>query len=141
MSKKSVIPMIIITLCYTSILLLGYKNMSSKIESKGGLKTNGLSYICQDNNGESEFDYSANLTNTNGKTIFIKSIEPSLDEALHSKVLSKKTVVAVNKNLKPNETIVVSGSIMLDAKGISAFEIGKLIKDIKVSTEEPVSIK
>lgn len=141
MSKKIVLFLIILTLSYTIICLWGYKNMSRKIESKGGLKINGLSYLCANNNGESEFSYEAKLTNTNGKTVFIKSIEPSVNEAFKNKVLSKETVICVNKNIKSNETIEISGTILIDTRGISTIELGKLIKDIKVSTEETVSLK
>ena len=141
MSKKLVVSVIIVTLCYTIICLLLYRNMDFKIDTKGGLKTNGLSYTCENNNGVSEFSYSVNLTNTNGKSIFIKTIELSMNEVFSKAILSKETVVAVHRDIKPNETIAISGVITINMKELSAIDIGKLVRDIKVSTEEIVSLK
>lgn len=115
--------------------------MDFKIDTKGGLKTNGLSYTCENNKGVSEFSYSVNLTNTNGKSIFIKTIELSMNEVFSKAILSKETVVAVHRDIKPNETIAISGVITINMKELSAIDIGKLVRDIKVSTEEIVSLK
>lgn len=142
MSKKSAATIIILTLClYVSICILGYKNLSLKIETKGGLKTNGLSYLLADNNDQSEYSYSVELTNTNGKDIFIKTIEPSINESIKNKILSKETEVTVNKNVKPNGKIQVNGKIIIDTSEIFAQDIQNLITDIKVSTEETVKLK
>lgn len=128
MSKKLVVIVIIVALC-ALICFLGYKNINFKIETKGGLKTNGLSYALGNNNGKSEFTYSIKLTNTNGKTI-----ETSVNETIKNKILSKE-------NVKPNETIQVDEEIIVDTKGLFKQDIEKLITDIKVSTEETVSLK
>lgn len=138
MVKKSILTIIILTL-FALICFLGYKNMSIKIEKKGGIKSNGLAYTVPNNHGKSEFSYAFNLTNTNGKDIFIKSIEPSIDETMKNNILSKETIIVVNKNIKPNETIEINGKIFIDTNGLSMNNIGKLITDIKVSTEETVS--
>lgn len=142
MSKKSVVTILIsiLTLC-ALICFLGYKNMNSKIAAKGGVKTKNLFYTLADNNGRSEYFYSIELTNTNGKAIFIKTIEPSVNEAVKNKILSKETLVTVNKKMNPNETIQINGEIIVDTHGLSTQDIQKFITDIKVSTEETVSIK
>ncbi|MGY0371985.1 hypothetical protein [Clostridium sp. JNZ J1-5] len=142
MSKKSVVTILIfiITLCGL-ICFLGYKNMNSKIAAKGGVKTKNLFYTLADNNGRSEYSYSIELINTNGKTIFIKTIEPSVNETVKNKILSKETLVTVNKKMSPNETIQVNGEIIVDTHGLSAQDIQKFITDIKVSTEETVNLK
>ncbi|KOA19195.1 hypothetical protein CLHOM_23010 [Clostridium homopropionicum DSM 5847] len=142
MSKKSAATIIILTLCLcASICILGYKNLSLKIETKGGLETSSLSYLLADNNGESEYSYSVELTNTNGKDIFIKTIEPSINESIKNKILSKETTVIVNKNIKPNGKIQVNGKIIIDTSEIFAQDIQNLITDIKISTEETVKLK
>lgn len=137
MSKKSVVTILIfiITLCGL-ICFLGYKNMNSKIAAKGGVKTKNLFYTLADNNGRSEYSYSIELTNTNGKTI-----EPSVNETVKNKILSKETLVTVNKKMSPNETIQINGEIIVDTHGLSAQDIQKFITDIKVSTEETVNLK
>ena len=138
MAKKSIFTIIIVTLL-ALICFLGYKNMAIKIEGKGGIKSNGLVYNVPNNDGKSEFSYALNLTNTNGKDIFIKSIEPSINETMKNNILSKETIIAINKNIKPNETIEINGKIFIDTNGLSMSNIGKLITNIKVSTEETVS--
>lgn len=140
MSKKSVITIIILALC-ALICFLVYKNMAFKVETKGGIKSNGLSYTIANNNGKSEFSYSINLTNTNGKVIFIKSIQPSINQTMKNNILSNETIIAVNKNIKPNESIQINGEIFIDTKGLPMENIGKLVENIKVSTEETVILK
>lgn len=137
MVKKSILTIIILIL-FALICFLGYKNMAIKIEEKGGIKSNGLAYTVPNNDGKSEFSYGFNLTNTNGKDVFIKSIEPSINETMKNNILSKETIIVVNKNIKPNETIQINGKIFIDTNGLSMNNIGKLITDIKVSTEETV---
>lgn len=138
MAKKSILTIIILTL-FALIYFLGYKSMAIKIEKKGGIKSNGLTYTIPNNGDKSEFSYAFNLTNTNGKDIFIKSIEPLINETMKNNILSKETIIVVNKNIKPNETIEINGQILVDTNGLSANNIGKLITDIKISTEETVS--
>lgn len=138
MLKKSILIIIILTLC-ALIYFLGYKNIGIKIENNGGIKSSGLTYVIPNNNGKSEFSYAFNLTNTNRKDIFIKSIEPSINETMKNNILSNETIIVVNKNVKPNETIEINGSILIDTSGLSMHNIGKLITDIRVSTEETVS--
>ena len=138
MLKKSILTIIILIVC-TLICFWGYKNIAIKIETKGGIKSNGLTYVMANKNGKSEFSYAFNLTNTNGKDIFIKSIEPSINEIMKNNILSNENIIVVNKNIKPNEIIQINGKIFIDTSGLSMYNIGKLITDIKISTEESVS--
>lgn len=140
MLKRSVISIIMISLC-AFIVFLGYENMNYRAEKTRGLKTNGLSYTLANNNEESEFSYSLQLTNTNGKSIFIENIEPVIKDTIKDKILSKETVVTVNRNIEPNETIQISGEIIVDTNGLLFNDVQKLITDIKVSTEEIVNLK
>lgn len=139
MLRKSILTIIILTLC-ALIFFLGYKNIAIKIENKGGIRSSGLTYAMPNNNGKSAFSYAFNLTNTNEKDIFIKSIEPSINETMKNNILSSETIIVVNKNIKPNETIEINGNIFIDTNGLSMHNIGKLITDIRVSTEETVSL-
>lgn len=136
MVKKLVITMSILTL-FVPICILGYE---LNVDTKGGLKSKGFAYTMPNNNGNSEFSYSFQLTNTNRKTVFIKTIEPLVNETMENKILSKDVVVTVNKNIKPNETIQISGIINVDTRGLFMYDIVKFITDIKVSTEEIVSL-
>jgi hypothetical protein len=137
MVKKLVITVITLTL-FISICIVGYV---LNADTKGGLKAKGLGYTMPNNNGSSEFSYSFQLTNTNRKTVFITTIEPLVNETMKKNILSKDTVVTVNKNIEPNETIQISGIIIVDTKGLFMYDIGKFIADIKVLTEETVSLK
>lgn len=142
MSKRLVLIIIFILLLSSIICFLGYKNINQRIAAKGGLKTGGFTYTMADNNGKSEYNYSIKITNTNGKAIFIKKIEPYINETIINKILSKDTVIVVNRNLNPNESIWVTGQLSVDTKGLFLQDIVKnMITDIKVTTEENVSIK
>jgi hypothetical protein len=138
MLKKLILTITILILC-ALICFFGYKNIAIKIETKGGIKGNGFTYVMANNNGRSEFSYSFNLTNTNGKDIFIKSIEPSINETMKNNILSNENIIVVNKNIKPNETIQINGKVFINTSGLSMYNIGKLITNIKVSTEEIVT--
>ncbi|MEG0775091.1 hypothetical protein [Clostridium sp.] len=140
MFKKLVISIIMISLC-AFIVFLGYENINFRTEKTRGLRTNGLSYTLANNNDESEFSYSLQLTNTNGKSIFIENIEPVINDTIKDKILSKETVVTVNRNIEPNETIQINGGIIVDTKGLLFNDVQKLITDIKVSTVEIVNLK
>lgn len=137
MVKKFVITIIVLTL-FVSVWILG---CDLNADTKGGLKSSGFAYTMPNNNGTSEFSYSFHLTNTNRKTVFVKTIEPIVNETMKNKILSKDIVVTVNKNIEPNETIQVNGIIMVDTRGVVMYDIVKFIADIKVSTEETVSLK
>jgi len=73
--------------------------------------------------------------------IIIKTIEPSFNESIKNKILSKETAVTVNKNIKSNGEIQVNGKIIIDTSEIFALDIQNLITDIKVSTEETLKLK
>lgn len=135
---------------YTTIIILilciltcfsEYKIMASKVEEKVGIKSNGFTYMMANNDAKSVYSYSIKLTNTNVRTIFIKSIQPSINKAIRSNILSKQIIVNVNKSIKPDESIQVDGEILINGRGLNAKNIGELIDEIKVSTEESLSIR
>lgn len=145
MSKKL---MMIIFSLFTFVFFIGCSNTKVQVQSKSGLKiynwSSALGGVNENDLDKTRYFYSINLTNENEKTIFIKSVQPSVNERIRNKILSKEIVVDVNKNLKPNETIKINGEIIIDTKGLEKSDIVKLepfITDIKVSTEETVSLK
>lgn len=145
MSKKLI--MIIFSL-FIFAFFTGCNNTKVQVQSKGGLKiynwSSALGGINENDLDKTKYSYSINLTNENEKTIFIKSVQPSVNEAIKNKILNKEIVIDVNQNLKPNETIKINGEIIIDTKGLEKSDIVTLepfITDIKVSTEETVSLK
>jgi hypothetical protein len=146
MLKKSIIS-IIVSILFTFIFFTGC-GTKTQIQTKGGLKISGWSSGLGSVNGtdldKSKFSYSINLTNENESIIFIKSVQPSVDGKIINKIINKDIIVTVNKDIKPNETIQVSGEIIFDTKGLTKSDIVKLepfITDIKVLTEETISLK
>lgn len=137
MTKKLIVALILFSL-FALICFIGF---SLKIETIGGLKSKGFTYAVANNSGHSEFSYSIQLTNTNRKAVYIKTIEPLINETMKKKIISKDIVVTVNKAILPNETILVSGVIFVDTKDLIMYDIGKLVAEIKVSTEETISLK
>lgn len=147
MSKKSIIELIITFLCI-SILLIGCNSKKVQTQTKGGLIINswssGLGSVDESNLDKSLFSYSINLTNENEKTIYIKSIQPLVDEAIKDKILSKETVVSVDKYIDTNETIAINGEVIVDTKGLAKEDIIKLQPftiNVKVTTEEIITYK
>lgn len=145
MSKKLI--MIIFSLCII-IFFTGCNNRKVQVQSKSGLKiynwSSALGGVNENDLDKTKYSYFINLTNDNEKTIFIKSVQPSVNEAIKDKILSKEIVIDVNQNLKPNETIKINGEIIINTKGLEKSDIITLepfITDIKVSTEETVSLK
>jgi hypothetical protein len=146
MFRKSIIT-IIISILFIFIFFTGC-NTKTQIQTKGGLKINGwssgLGGVNVTDLDKTKFSYSIYLTNENENIIFIKSIQPSVNEKIKNKIISKDIVVNVNKDIKPNETIQINGEIIVDTKGLTKSDIVKLepfIKDIKVSTDETLSLK
>jgi hypothetical protein len=145
MSKK------IITIIFSLLIFIfftGCNNTKVQVQSKGGLKiynwSSALGGVNENDLDKTKYSYFINLTNENEKTIFIKSVQPSVNEAIKNRILNKKIVIDVNQNVKPNETIKINGEIILDTKGLEKSDIVTLepfITDIKVSTEETVSLK
>lgn len=147
MVKKSIIIIAISILCIF-ILLTGCNNTKTQVQPKGGLKisswSSGLGGVNETDLDKTKFSYSINLTNENETNIFIKSIQPSLNEKIINKILSEDNTVIVNKDIKSNETIEINGEIIVDTKGLAKSDIVNLepfITDIKVSIEETLSLK
>lgn len=147
MQKKLIISIVISILCVL-VLFIGCNSINStKNQTKGGLKINlwsfGLGNVNETNLDKTKLYYSFNLTNENNKKIFIKSIQPSINEKIKNKIISKDIVVSVNKDIKPNETINIYGDFIFDTKGLSKLDIENLeplLTDIKISTDETISL-
>jgi len=144
MSKKLIT---IIFSLFIFVFVTGCNNTKVQVQSKSGLKiynwSSALGGVNENDLDKTKYSYSINLTNENEKTIFIKSVQPSVNETIKNKILSKEIVVNVNQNVKSNETIKINGEIIIDTKGLQKSDIVTLepfITDIKVSTEETVSL-
>lgn len=133
--------------CITVVSLLFAGCSTREVEViKGGLKitssTSGTGPISESNYDETLFSYNINLTNENQKSIFIKSVQPIVNETIKNRVVSKEILVNVNKDVKANETISISGEIIINTKGLSKSDVMQLkpfITDMKVLTEETLS--
>jgi len=94
--------------------------------------------------GGDKLDYSINLTNNSDKNIFIQSVQPIFPEQIKKRILSKEMVVSVNKEIKPNKAIAITGKIIINIKGLTTTDMEKLepfITDIKVISVETISLK
>ena len=145
MMKKSIITIIISILCM-SIFFAGCNTTQKQMQTKGGLKIIGWTFalgtVNEINLDKTKIFYSVDLINENENITFIKSIQPLINKKC--KIISKYIIVAVNKNVKPNETAQISGEIIVDTKGFNKSDIVNrepFITDIKVSTEETISFK
>ena len=148
MSKKSIITITIIILGIFNFIFLTGCNAQTQMQTKGGLKINswssGLGIVNETDLDNTKFSYSIDLTNDNEKGVFIKSIQPSVNETIRSRILSKEISVDVDRDIKPNETIHITGELVVNTKGLVKSDIVKLepfITDIKVLIEENVSLK
>lgn len=138
---------ITLSILFVFIFLTGC-SIKTQLKTKGGLKisswSSGLGSVNDTDLNKTKFSYSVNLTNENENTIFIKSIQPSVNEKIKNKIISKDIIVAVNKDVKHNETIQISGEIAIDTNGLTKSDILQLepfVTDIKVSTEETISLR
>ncbi|MBU3172417.1 hypothetical protein [Clostridium estertheticum] len=92
--------------------------------------------------GGDKLDYSINLTNKSDKSIFVQSVQPLVNEKLKNRILSKEMMVTVNKEIKPDKAIAITGVIIVNTKGLKDLvKLVPLITDIKVISTETVSIK
>jgi hypothetical protein len=132
----------------TLLLFTGCSSKSAQNQIKGGLKiyswSSALGSVSNTDLDKTKFSYSVDLSNENDKSIFIKSIQPLVNETIKDKILSKEVLVTVNKDVKSNETIQISGEIIIDTKGLTKLDLEKLepfIMDIKVISEETVNLR
>ncbi|MBU3157187.1 hypothetical protein [Clostridium estertheticum] len=92
--------------------------------------------------GGDKLDYSINLTNKSDKTIFIQSVQPLVNETLKNRILSKEMMVTVNKEIKPDKAIAITGVIIVNTKGLKDMvKLVPFITDIKVISTETISLK
>ena len=148
MQKKSIITITILILGVFNFIFLTGCNTQTKTQTKGGLKINswssGLGSVSETDLENTKFSYSIGLTNENEKKVFIKSIQASVNETIKNRILSGEMPVDVDRDIKPNETINITGELIVDTKGLGKSDIVTLepfITDIKVSIEESISLK
>ncbi|MBW9152276.1 hypothetical protein [Clostridium estertheticum] len=92
--------------------------------------------------GGDKLDYSINLTNKSDKNIFVQSVQPLVNEKLKNRILSKEMMITVNKEIKPDKAIAITGVIIVNTKGLKDMvKLVPLITDIKVISTETVSLK
>lgn len=146
LSKKTIL-IIISSIVFMFLLFNVNYNKNTQNQVKDSLTINGWSFglgsVDEANPDKTKLSYSFNLNNENNKSIFIKSIEPLINEKIKDRIISKGTVVVVNKDIKPNEIIQINGEIIFDTKLLSKSDIEKLeplLRDIKVSTDEIINI-
>lgn len=146
--KLSMIILSLLIVVCIIILFKIYNNSKIQVQPKYGLKiynwNSALGGVNETALDKTKFFYSINLTNENQNTVFIKSIEPSVNKTIKNRILSKEMIVNVNKDIKHNETIKIEGEIIIDTKGIHKSNMTTLepfITGIKVSTDETLTLQ
>jgi len=139
---------IMISVLCVFLFLIGCNNTKVHNQAKGGLIirnwSSGLGSVNENDLDKSVFSYSIHLTNENEKAVFVKSVQPIVKQNIKNMILSENTSIAVNKTINSNETIEITGEIIVDTKGLTKADIVKLepfITDMKVSSEETISLK
>ena len=148
MLRKSIITITILTLGVFNFIFLTGCNTQTHMKIESGLKINswssGLGSFNETDLDKTKFSYSIDLTNENENSIFIKSIQPSVNETIKDRILNKEMSVNVDRDIRPNDTIHITGELIVNTKGLGKSDIVKLepfITDIKVSIEENISLK
>ena len=146
MVKKLIITIVVCILCILLLLLVGFfniikvKNQTQMLQDQ--IKSRLVITYWSSALGGNKLDYSINLTNQSDENIFIQSVEPLFNETLKNRILSKEMVVAVNKEIKPNKAIAITGEIIVDTEGLKDLvKLVPFIKDIKIITTETISLK
>ncbi|MDK2834897.1 MAG: hypothetical protein PWR29_1062 [Methanolobus sp.] len=70
--------------------------------------------------------YSFVLYNGRGQTVNIFMAEPVFSEGISDRILTENTSVTVSESLTPGSSLVVEGSFVFDANGLTKEEIVKL---------------
>jgi hypothetical protein len=133
----------IITILISIMLLTACTTNKLSVEQRG-IEINGVttSIGAVDDNVK-DFDtqsykYTIFLTNNDKEELTILSIEPTLNSKLISRILSEETLVSVNKTIRSEESLEVTGEIIFDASGLTKEEIIELkpfVEDIKIIQE------
>ena len=113
---------------------LDISNMGTGI---GSVDTNDNSHDIQ------RFSYSINLTNNDKDTAFIKEVTLVLPKEFEETLVTKQLTVTVNKDISPQSTIEIKGSLDFKAIGLSKDDIIKLnprISSVKVTNERTISL-
>ncbi len=146
MPKKSILTLIS-SILFMLIFFTGCSSENTQDKINDGLNvynwSSALGSVSETDLDKTRLSYSINLTNESNKNIFIKSIQPSINESLKDKILSEEILLTVNKEVKPKETIQIDGEIILDTKGSTKSDLDKLslfITDIRVTSEETIKL-
>lgn len=146
MLRKSMIPLVI-AIIFISVFSASC-SAKPALQAEGGLKidnwSSALGGVDETDLDKTKFTYSVSLTSRNENTVLVKSIVPLVNDSIANKILGNDMTVVVNKEIKPNETIQISGEIVVDTKGLTKADIAKLepfITDINVSSEETIHLK
>jgi len=147
MSKKLTIMIVTSILCIL-VLFVGVINIITVQNKTKAVQNQTKSWLVSNYSssglGGGKLDYSINLTNQSDKNIFIQSVQPLVNETLKNRILSKEMVVTVNKEIKPNKVIAITGEIIVDTEGLKTTDMVKFepfITDIKVITAQTISLK
>lgn len=138
MIKRKIIAIIISTMLLTacttnksSAKQLGIE-ISSITTSIGAVEDN-----VKDFNKQS-YKYTIYLTNNEKEDLTILSIEPTLNSKLNSRILSEEILVSVNKTIRSQESLEITGELIFDASGLTKEEIIELepfVEEIKIIQE------
>jgi hypothetical protein len=146
--KKKSIARVICFIIFVFVLFSGCTRINTQNSTKDGLEilnwSAGLGGASGNDLDQSKYSYLFQLKNESSKTVFINSIQPLISDTIKSKVLSTNTVIDVNKEIKPDETIEVKGEIVFDTKGSSKSDILKLepfLTDVKISTVQTIKLE
>jgi hypothetical protein len=130
------------------LLFMGCSANQIQPQKNGGLQINSLSTaisaVNETNTDEQKFSYSFSLTNEDKTDVYIKSVEPIINDSIKSRIQGDSISTDVNRDLQPNSTIQVTGELILNTKGLSKSDIIGLqpfANGIKISSEESIPVK
>jgi hypothetical protein len=134
-----------ISIILLSLLMGCNNNQKFGIETsvEDGLVLNSIVYSLGGEPERTEVSYSVQIWNRTKKTVIIKTIEPIMDESITSKLINSNLNNEVQIELKSGAAERISGSFVLDTKGLDKEKISKLdynSKSFKVTTEQEVSM-
>lgn len=146
LKKISVIINVILFLCCI-ILIDNNSKLEDTYHEKTGLKigkwSTGVGSVNEANTEKTSFTYTLTLLNESESNITIKSVEPIIDESIKSKISNKDINLMINKELHPNDSIEVTGNLIIDFGDATKSEINKLypfFHDVRINSEQDLPI-
>lgn len=92
---------------------------------------------------KTKLSYSIDITNKNAKDAYIRAVELNIGEKIRTRIIEGNTTLEINKALQKDQSIQISGNLIIDTKGMDKNGITGLepfITGIKVTTEEVINI-